>query len=147
MSARIYYFGCGGRRWTPEGWRWAAGHYLYEPGLRALRDEPPGWPHSLHHFYPGALLDGKLAPRLPGRGGRSGEEAPEGHAVLRHIEGWTFLAFWDRSADRRGASNSVFALDGVHDFNAAVALSRAAFPNVWERFPFDVVQHNLNEAA
>lgn len=48
------------------------------------------------------------------------------------------LAFWDRSGDPRGNSHSTYLLRGTLDFDAAVALARAAFPRVWARYPFVV---------
>ena len=123
-----FYFGCESKE--------RIGHFLFVPGLRsAYREE---------HVLPELLRtpDGTFAPHRAGCGMRPYCGCPqvEGRAVLKLVEGWTVLAFWDRSADGRGASNSVFLLRGVHVFDEAVRLSREAFPTVWARFPFEVVQ-------
>ncbi len=52
---------------------------------------------------------------------------------------WTGIAFWDRSGDERGNSNSAFLVDGPRTFEEVVVASRQAFPRVWERMKFDVV--------
>lgn len=139
VAAPVYYFGVGGRRYDGS---WEAGHRLYSRGLRRS-EEPKGWPRSLSYYVPGGKLDALLAPRLAKAGSWDrGEEAPQGHAALHHIEGWTFVSFWDRSGDSRGNSNSTFAMRGTHDFAAVTEAARAAFPEIWARFPFEVVQHS-----
>lgn len=113
------YFGCENRE---------SGHYLWMPGMHSVpyhvqRDQLPGplQPHG---------LDGTYAPLGP---------EVEGQALLHHVHGRTVLAFWDRSVDHRGGSNSAFILSGRLTFEEAVAQARAAFPEVWARFPFEVV--------
>ena len=64
---------------------------------------------------------------------------PEGRAKITEKAGWTILAFWDRSVDRRMASNSAFLIRGSHTFDEMVTLSRNAFPTIWRRFEFEVV--------
>lgn len=62
----------------------------------------------------------------------------EGEAAMHHIDGWTVLAFWDRSVDRRGACNSNFVARGEHDFDAMLAIAREQFPHVMGRLSFEV---------
>lgn len=104
------YFGCWG----------GAGHYVWTP-QRSNDDRNHEWLR---------LLDGKLPP--------AGEQL-EGLAKLYHFNGVTLLAFWDRSGDSRLGSNSVFALPGKLSFDQIVLQSRCLFPDVWQRFTFDVV--------
>lgn len=121
MSEKLpdLYFGCANR----EG-----GHYLWMPGMQSVPY------HVQRDHLPGVLqshgLDGSYAPLGP---------EVEGRALLHHVHGRTVLAFWDRSVDQRGGSNSAFILRGVLTFEEAVARAKAAFPEVWARFTFDVV--------
>jgi len=62
----------------------------------------------------------------------------QGHARLTHHNGWTILAFWDRTGDSRGNSNSAFLEQGEHSFDEMVAKAKATFPKIWERFTFEV---------
>lgn len=111
-----YYFGC----WAKNN----LGHFLYAPDGRGwyTREEelPRDFPVKPH------VLDGALL-------GLDGLPQREGEATFGHLNGWTLLSFWDRSADRRGASSSSFVLRGEHTFEVAVAAARAAFPSVWAR--------------
>lgn len=96
------------------------GHYMFSRGMRSYHD-------NLEWLQ---YLDGKLQPE---------NKNLEGVARLHHWNGVTVLAFWDSSADRRPASCSAFFLLGKLDFTQAVKAAREAFPEVWERFKFDVV--------
>lgn len=77
-------------------------------------------------------LDGGLVPRL-----QSGRQV-EGIAQLHHKDGWTALAFWDRTGDSRGNSNSVFVLEGIWTFDQALARAKELFPASFERFDFEI---------
>ena len=122
----FYFFGC-----------WSAnhkGHYLHLPGhvftgRECWNDLPREWQHQ---------LDGTLCPRDP--------EQIEGMAALHHLEGWTALAFWDRSADHRPNSNAVFLAFGEHDFQAMLALLAQQFPKVTERFNYSIIEVPYREA-
>ncbi len=92
-------------------------------------------------------LDGGFAPRI--RRGvvmveRSqvspGEELPEGHAALHHMNGWTVISFWDRSVDDRGASCSSFVVEGELPWAEAWEAAKTTFPTVVARYKFEV-QH------
>lgn len=121
---KVLYFGC---------YR-ELGHYLRESGDRKIWDpEAAGLPW-------GWEMDGAMQPggRMEGGHLRVPNEQPEGLALLHHKAGWTALAFWDRSVDRRGGCCSVFFADQEVDFNAIVAAARETWPEVWERFTFEV---------
>lgn len=124
MSGRdSYYFGC---------WR-DSGHYLWAPGRCSV------WGN---HDCPWQdyELDAKLAPGttlVRGRH-RTPHEQPEGIAALHHKDGWTAIAFWDRSVDRRSGSNSAFILRGTHSFDETLRLARDAFPEIFARFAFEI---------
>ena len=110
-----YYFGCWDR----------PGHFLHDTHGQHVNGDKVGFPEW--------SLDGRFAPH---------DTESEGHAKLLNLLGWTFLAFWDRSVDSRGACNSLFLLPGMLDFDKAVETARAAFPRVWKRFKFNVRRHH-----
>jgi hypothetical protein len=121
---RVLYFGCWGQ----------VGHYLWDPRGEHPKDDT--MPTELRRNK----IDGVYAPVFGLRPGYNYDrEQPEGRARLAYVSGWTVLAFWDRSCDRRGASNSAFLLEGHFDFAGALALARATFPSIFERFTFEVV--------
>jgi hypothetical protein len=112
-----------------------SGHRLWQraPGTRGhtvvtLREERA----LLPSFLGSGVLDGRLAPE---------DTRKQGRARLLHLHGWTTLSFWDCTVDTRGGSVSTFVVRGTHGFDEIVALARAAFPQVWARFAFEVVEH------
>lgn len=113
-----YYFGCLSPR--------EKGHFLYDQNGRSRRSEAVGLPIRAE-FLDGSLLFG--VPDVPG------------NAVLFHGRGWTFLSFWDRSGDSRGASNSTFILRGTLSFEDAIEAAKAAFPQRWSLIKFDVTEY------
>lgn len=119
-----FYFGCWGKE---------AGHYLWTPRGNRTHDQllPADFPVA-HHSLDGSLLP----PRQP--------EA-EGRATHVHVNGWTIISFWDRSGDSRGKSNSAFIARGLLTFEEIVGISRQMFPQIWQRFTFQVVDptHSL----
>ncbi len=114
MDVETYYFGCR----TGE-----IGHYLHRRGMSHCREQHMKWAQHLDGVFPPAT---------------TGYEV-EGEAAMHFVHGFTVIAFWDRSQDKRHASNSAFYIKGQHDFESAVRLAREAFPSVWERFKFEVV--------
>lgn len=115
-ETRVFYFGCCSE----------SGHYLWRPGPRPYLCDGA----TLRHGQPwGARIDASLCVR--------GVQV-EGLALIHHKDGWTALAFWDRSVDTRPGSNSVFLADGTHTFDQMVAIAKEHFPTVWQRFKFDV---------
>lgn len=132
----VLFFGA----WSPRD----LGHYVYLPDGRI---DSPLW-HQLGH-----LIDGMIAPRVneesgwqrsPGTGRRGGEAAQGEYVVARLSAGdrrWTALAFWDRSADGRGASNSAFLGEGEWTAEGLLLAARAAYPDIFARFPFELREH------
>lgn len=122
-------------------WSWV-GHYY----RRANADDHlPGSSTRCEQALPAAFRGGaeRLAPAfVPAYGGGyvpTEEAQPEGVAQVHHAEGWTALAFWDRSIDRRGGCVSVFFLRGTFDFEDAAREARARFPTIFARYPFAIV--------
>lgn len=135
MSAwRPLYFGCG-----PHD----TGHHLWCVRAGALR-MLGGVPSSLECPWGDADLDGGLQPRLPHPPGSSrhfpAPEAPQGVFAHHVKDGWTCVAWWDRSADTRGASCSALVLRGEHSAGAVIEAGRAAFPWAFERMRFALVE-------
>lgn len=129
---RAFYFGC----LRGVAGHTDAGHFLYN---EALRTTYPGNRGEIAFPFEYTTLDGLFQPRLPRRGAYDkGEEAPQGHARLTQVSGWTVLAFWDRSGDSRGASNSAFVFDQTLDGDGALMWARKTFPKLFERYPFEV---------
>lgn len=119
FSGVIFYFGC-----LRE-----SGHYLWLPsGSRTVAD----YDQRLPVTFPcrlSTLDSGFLPPRAP---------QDEGVARIWQTDGWTILAFWDRSVDSRPGSNSAFVLEGDLSFEEATAAARGAYPEVWARLKFEV---------
>jgi hypothetical protein len=74
----------------------------------------------------GTDLDGGLCPRAPG-----GLQQRQGYAELHHCQGWTALAFWDRTFDTRPNSSSALLIDRRVDAPELVRLARLEFPAVF----------------
>lgn len=111
------YFGCYRR----------PGHYLWGPGMQRVRSDDLPW----------KKLNGELAP----------PRARPGHAALHHLDGWTALAFWDRSVDSRPGSNSVFLFPDVLDFEEAVIRAVKEFPEVFEQMRCVILLGGASRAA
>jgi len=127
---RAFYFGCYKH----------PGHYLWVPGMGS---------HSMSLLAKtipwGDHVDGGLCPGKKGRDGwtRSyGTAQVEGQAEHHVLDGWTAVAFWDRSGDSRPGSNSAFIFEGVFTFEGVIARSKEVFPEIWKRITFEVSLRN-----
>jgi hypothetical protein len=122
-----YFFGCAANL---PGHGSGAGHYWYGPGMRTMLDA------ALFRFPPG--IDCDYAPGAKDRWHAVRDEI-EGQANVVSVDGWTILAFWDRSGDQRYGSHAAFVVRGEgRSFDDMVALARASFPELWKRFKFTV---------
>lgn len=65
--------------------------------------------------------------------GRSSEPEHEGRGFIHYIDGWTVIAWWDRSEDKRYGCNAAFLVEGRHRFAAALDLARESFPREMTR--------------
>jgi len=110
------------------------GHYLHDTSGRNL------WPDN-DRIGPWRIgeLDGGLCPNVSTEAvwKRTGPEV-EGEAVLHHKDGWTALAFWDRTVDTRPACCSVYLADKILTFEEIVALAKANFAHRWNKMKFQV---------
>lgn len=123
-----FYFGCG-----PD----VNGHYLYEPGGQKLRRYGRAGPD-----YQRMTFDGMLAPQ------------PESNnlykASLTRLGGWNMsaLAWWDRSADTRPASNSIiFAPSLTIEPSDILDQAYGKFPWVFKRLPQPIALWSPTPAA
>jgi hypothetical protein len=120
---RFFYFGC----------HRESGHFFWDEAMRHAWDA--------ERVIPWERVDGALCPGAsqdPDRWWERTRPEVEGEAALHHKDGWTALAFWDRSVDHRSACNSVFFAEGTHSFAEMVQIAGAHFPQVWGRFAFTV---------
>lgn len=104
------------------------GHIMYAAG------EPPARrPTENRDFLtrnPWRLqVDGTLCP--PG-------QQFQGRCLIHHKDGWTALAFWDRTIDERNNSCSVFLAQGEHSFSDMLMIARRDFPAIVARYPFNL---------
>ena len=114
MSApSILYFGC----------HREDGHYFWDEEL----SRNPRWNEMVKVVPWGVEVDSGLCPPGPD---------VQGRAALHQKDGWTALAFWDRTIDRRPGSHSTFLVHQTLDFESMVALCKKTFPRVWERYTF-----------
>ncbi len=114
-----------------------SGHYLfYETGRRVpfqLADTICPWKTF--------EIDGKLQPGCPDPEGplrRRTRSMCEGEAFLHHKGGWTALAFWDYTIDKRPASSSTYIAKGVFTFEEMVELAKVRFTERWNAMRFTV---------
>lgn len=109
------------------------GHHPYGENMMALRyDGGAEFPVEGVPWGRG-VIDGGLC---------AGHSAsPQGVAALHHKDGWTALAFWDRSDDMRPGSHSTYFVEGTHDFETMKKICQERFPKIWARYTFEVVGH------
>lgn len=110
MSDKVFYFGC----WDDTG------HRFYAPRGACVKGIVGPW---------GYEVDGKLCPPGPQK---------QGVAALHHKDGWTALAFWDRSVDSRPGSCSVFLTEEELRYGPMIVRAVDQFPEVFGRFSFMV---------
>ena len=144
--SEVYYFGC----------IQTAGHFLFDRHQQHVDKRNTG--------IPWRWLDGSLAPHYKDCGfndviddvghikaycvNRSGQPRPmcsgiDGIAKLHHKDGWTAVAFWDRSVDHRPGSNSAFIFHEDLTFTEALAIAKAQFSSIFARFTFEISEAPL----
>jgi hypothetical protein len=69
---------------------------------------------------------------------RRPEQEIEGEALVHHKDGWTALAFWDRTVDKRGACCSVYLAEGIFTFEQMVEMAKERFSHRWNKMNFEV---------
>ena len=126
--SEIFYFGCSNSD---------TGHYLFDSGERSA-DERRVLPPIIQR------LDGRFcgSPSLATRQYRHGAAPdwngsdwaqPQNRGRVVQQDGWTILAFWDRTKDSRFASNGAFLAKGSYDFDVMCEIGKRYFPAIWAR--------------
>jgi hypothetical protein len=115
-AKHVIYYGC----WSQPG------HFCWKPDGRWTANQHPSPWDNFYALCPGYVDTYNM-----------GAQA-QGEAALHHKEGWTALAFWDRSVDQRFNCVSVFMMYGTLTGPDAIAAARAAFPTIWARYKFQV---------
>lgn len=124
MMRDVYFFGC----WDDMG------HYLHAPGKKSaykLLDTNP-W---------GYKLDMGLCPQMLNANRNQSSldrREVEGEAALHHKDSWTYLAWWDRSIDTRGACNAGLLTAGTYTFAEMIMFGKALFPKIMSRFKYEI---------
>ena len=105
-----FYFGCLGGK----------GHNAWTPGGHRIESDaiPGPWNHI-------GLIDGKLTPQT--------NYDRQFEAKLHKKDGWTAIAFWDRTIDDRLNSNSAFFVESDLSFEQIVEIFCRKFPMVINR--------------
>lgn len=124
----MYYFGCS--KLKPRD---PVGHYLHDNNLRHDWDVEKGLPV----LWRNGKIDGGFAARVYQPNGDS-IEAPQGQARWMMCQGWTLISFWDRTGDSRPGSSSTFISKEHLTFEQMVAIAKEEFPQIWNRFNFEV---------
>lgn len=122
------------------GWHKGAGHGFSAKGQRCMSDC-----YALERKIEaqlGSCIDTRFCWNGPKstRDQHDARDETEGHAFVTHTNNLTVLAFWDRSGDKRGASNTAFICPGTLTFAQIVRVARFTWPGVWSRFHFAVVE-------
>lgn len=108
-------------QWLYFGCHRQAGHYVFSEGMRSLTQRYGS--RDLSRFDGMLPLQVDTAPYI---------------ATVSRLGGWGFtaLAFWDYSVDKRGGSNSViFAPSLTIEPAELLAEAQRRFPQVFERLP------------
>ena len=124
----VFFFGC----WAKD----RTGHFTYDRfGATIYRNVPgtPQWIDNLDGVHCGEEALGRRRRSEPMSWEGNENAQPQNRARVLHKDGWTIFAFWDRTADRRFASNGAFVAKGTHDFDVMCEIARKHFPSVWAR--------------
>lgn len=126
-TRECYYFGC----------QRESGHYWWDTeGSRSSRKAEERVGGKIANKIDGGFCPG-VSSDPNKRYARTRPEV-EGEAKLHYVDGWTILAFWDRSVDKRGACNSNFVIRGCCTFDEALQLAREQYPQVMNRLTFEI---------
>lgn len=110
------YFGCmlGGK-----------GHYFFDEKNHSIKDHQIDMPWDL------SVVDGKLTP-----------QGVQIEGIVKHHQkdGWTAIAFWDRSGDQRYGSHSTFFFDKLMNVKEAILQAKLSFPFMFARIKFPLTE-------
>lgn len=108
------------------------GHFLRRKGGHKHYGEPKlPWEEWVSY---------SLAAGAPGRKQNYGcLEQPQGHAKMTQKDGWTALAFWDRSFDLRGNCVSGFYVNAILTFEEMMPVIREEFAELFKQIEYEIV--------
>ena len=96
--------------------------------------------HGLHGAQiPWGHVDGVLLWNSGSHADVPNREQAQGAAALRYKDGWTSLAWWDRSGDARYGSNTAFFARGIHSYGTMIELLARCYPGIAQRQPVALV--------
>ena len=106
-----------------------SGHFCYVPGGDFPDWGAPKspWGTDRDPIADGAITNSLLPRDLPER------RQPEGIRAHHQKDGWTLVGWWDRSADERFGSVSVFAFDALLSADDAENEARRLYPGIFRR--------------
>lgn len=102
------------------GWVSGGGHFLRSKNYPYPKYDSTPW---------GNQIDSGLAPR---------PDIVDGKISEHHKDGWTAIAFWDRSGDRRPNSNTAFFVPCTMTTSELLEWARKQWPDVFGRNGFPV---------
>lgn len=114
-----------------------SGHFMFdERGLEVPYREGEtltAWPYN--------EIDGTLQPGRVLWRDHWIQQGPmrEGDAVVHHKDGWTALAIWDSSVDKRPGCSSTYIAKGTFTFEQMVEMAKARFSERWNKMRFQVI--------
>jgi very-short-patch-repair endonuclease len=100
----MYYFGC----WD------CVGHYLVNQNGKKFRS-----------IGPITNIDGKYSPQ--------NNKEDDRESIITHEKGWTILAMWDRSVDKRYGSNAAFIIEGRYTIDQMWEMASKNYPQIVKR--------------
>lgn len=125
MNPEVLFFGCYG----------SPGHGLNSPRTGYLRYDSTPW---------GNKLDGGL---LTDDYYKEAHKGVLGAVKVHHKDGWTAIAFWDRSGDSRGGSNTAFLVAAHMTGEELFELARQQWAKVCTRPNFPELKFPPHETT
>lgn len=100
----------------------SSGHHLHSKRTKIRYEETP-W---------GMALDTGIlkADNIP--------DVVDGKTVIHWKDGWTIIAFWDRSGDSRPGSNSAFIVRQEMNSEKLLLLAQQQWPEIFSRLEFPI---------
>lgn len=100
--------------------------------------------HSGHHYHPDKIGPEQARHLSPwgdfiDNGKLYDRRQRQGLARLHYKNGWTSIQFADRTGDSRPGSHTAFLFNRTLTFAEALAQARSEWPQLFERFTFDIV--------
>jgi hypothetical protein len=140
----ILFYGC----WTNAAGYSDSGHFFFSPA----GDERYSMRRHVHgrieddpkNYVPwGYKVDGGLAPLGPQTEGIVAFSQCGNRIGRPEEEWWSAVSWWDRSVDSRPGSSCTFMVDRRAKPAEILVEAKAAFPQIFARFKYQLVLHDL----